>query len=309
MITIVDKPKDNVILLPRTIDFYQNELTRMLETERYQQAIELLRFLRQCDSGELRTDEEWQSLLDWLENMNADIELTHLEVKQEEDEEEELTETDLFRQHLKSKTESNRDYVTSLLDTLQNSPYLEKQLLALGQLTYIEHPDITESLKQWLEKSMLFPLIQFKVLQALKRREFKGIVMIIKLGEVLELEVEQIPLSVDQYPIKVKWILSRLLQVCEVNDPSLGLIAEQTWEQFIEYIYGTLPYTKLLEFEETQLNVWAAALHGVIAESMTDMSKETEVRELYGISSDFKLQLKQAYLMIENFMQSIPSTL
>ena len=54
------------MLLPKTIDFYQIEITRMLETERYEEAIALLRFLAKCDSGDIRTNEEWLALLAWL---------------------------------------------------------------------------------------------------------------------------------------------------------------------------------------------------------------------------------------------------
>lgn len=39
----------------------------MLESERYGEAMELLRFLLQCQGQEERNYEEWRSLLEWLE--------------------------------------------------------------------------------------------------------------------------------------------------------------------------------------------------------------------------------------------------
>ncbi|GJM79232.1 hypothetical protein HMSSN139_17280 [Paenibacillus sp. HMSSN-139] len=53
-------------MFPKTLDYYQIELTRMLETERYGEAVELLQFLLQCQGEDPRHYEEWQALLDWL---------------------------------------------------------------------------------------------------------------------------------------------------------------------------------------------------------------------------------------------------
>lgn len=65
--------KGNVILLPRTIDYYQMRLTRLLETDRFAEAAELLRFLLQCRTDDERTVEEWRMLLEWMESQRLNM--------------------------------------------------------------------------------------------------------------------------------------------------------------------------------------------------------------------------------------------
>ena len=57
----------NIFLLPNTIDYYQFQITELLERERYGEAKELLKFLLDCRTSETETMEEWRALLDWLE--------------------------------------------------------------------------------------------------------------------------------------------------------------------------------------------------------------------------------------------------
>jgi hypothetical protein len=289
---LADATKDNVILFPKTLDYYQIELTRMLETERYGEALELLEFLLSCQTEDPRSHGEWLSLREWLGSMeiNPSIGID----KEEEDEEVEETEKDLFRQHLKLKTEADNNYVQNLLASLMHELPLEKQLLALEQLTYIEDERINPTLIEWLETTQLFAPIQFKVLQTLKSRGVTGRIYILKQHEKIRLEIAETPLSTREFPPNLSEIIKRVQKVSEVKDPSLSYFAEQTWSEFLAYIYGTNTYELLLSLDEYEIGTWAAALHLVLSELLIGSVEEAEIRELYAITSESQKQWKQA---------------
>jgi hypothetical protein len=309
-IIITDNAKDKVILLPKTIDFYQIEITRMLETERYGEAIDLLRFLGGCNSGDARLDAEWAALLAWLESMRPEGTASY-DVTEEDEE----SEADLFRQHLRHKLESEPDYVEQLIKMLDTGHDTTKQILALEQLAYLEDPkdggfNITDWLTQWLMSSaQINPWAQFKALQTLKMRGVKDNVRIIKEGVELNIKINEVPLELKQYPEQFITVLHKLQKVAEINEPSLPYLAEQIWEQFFAYIYGTATYEQLLNLNEALANVWAAALHIVLNELMTGAVNEAEIKQLYSITNDLKLQLKQSYQVLRNFTNAFPLAL
>jgi hypothetical protein len=308
-IRIKDNAKDKVILLPKTIDFYQIEITRMLETERYGEAIDMLRFLGGCDSGDARIDAEWVALLAWLESMRpAGI---AYDVTEEKDE----SEADLFRHHLRQKLENEPDYVDRLIAMLDSDADTTKQILALEQLSYLEEPEhstfsITDWLIQWLKTSVkIDPWVQFKALQTLKMRGVRDSIQIIKQGVEISISIGLVPLDLKQYPEQFITILNKLQRVAEVNEPSLPYFAEQIWEQFLAYVYGTATYEQLKRSDDASSDVWAAALHIVLNEIMTGAINETEIQQLYGIPVDLKLQLKQSYQALRSFTNAFPLVL
>jgi hypothetical protein len=308
-IIITDNAKDKVILLPKTIDFYQIEITRMLETERYEEAIDLLRFLGGCDSGDARLDAEWVALLAWLESIRPQG--IAYDVTEEENE----SEADLFRQHLRQKLANEPNYVEQLIDMLDSDADTTKQILALEQLSYLEEPmhstfSITDWLIQWLKDSAkINPWVQFKALQTLKMRSVKDSIQITKQNVNLNINIEQVPLEMKQYPKQFITILDKLQKVAEINEPSLPYFAEQIWEQFLAYIYGTSTYEQLLNLDDATADVWAAALHIVLNEIMTGAVNEAEIQQLYGIPAELKLQLKQAYQTVRSFTHAFPLAL
>jgi hypothetical protein len=307
-ITITDQTKQNVVLLPKTIDFYQIEITRMLETERYEEAIDLLRFLGKCDSGDSRTNEEWGALLAWLESMRSN------DAQAEAVEDEEETEADLFRQHLRMKTEKDPNYIPQLMEMLQPDIAAGKQLLALDQLTYLEETSnatypINETLIQWLETATISPWVQFKALQALKIRRFHGNVSILKEGSKLVIDIGLVPLGLNEYPSIFIMILNKLQQVAEITEPSLSYFAEEIWEQFLAYIYGTTSYEHMQQGDGASIAVWAAALHSLIGELMTGQINEADIQKLYGVTEESKLQMKQAFHTLHSFADQFPFAL
>jgi hypothetical protein len=305
---IIEMSNDNVVLLPKTIDFYQIEITRMLETEQYEEAIVLLRFLGNCDSGDPSINKEWLALLAWLESMGSnDAQADVLEELEE-------TEMDLFRQHLRMKTEQDPHYITQLIEMLQPNVAASKQILALNQLAYMEEVsnakyNITEALVEWLESDTLSPWVQFKALQVLKIRRYQGEILISKEGTQLKLDINQVPLEFEQYPEKIRLVLNKLQQVAEIDEPSLSYLAEEIWEQFLAYIYGTPAYEQLVYGDEISIGVWACALHSLIRELMTGTINEADIQSLYDIPEESKLLGKQVFQALHNFAAQFPVTL
>lgn len=56
---------NKIVLFPKTLDYYQIQLTVMLENERYVEAMDMLRFLPQCQGQDERHYDEWRASLEW----------------------------------------------------------------------------------------------------------------------------------------------------------------------------------------------------------------------------------------------------
>src|SRR5690606_16361905 len=110
--------------------------------------------------------------LGWLEGQFASLQSTINEPVAEEDEE--LTESELLQEHVAARTQKDELYANKLLSMLADSPSLEKQLLALEQLSYIKHPEVISRVKTWLENETTHPFVQFKGMQALKQSGYEG---------------------------------------------------------------------------------------------------------------------------------------
>lgn len=289
--------KDNVVLLPKTVDYYQIQLTRLLETEQYAQALKVLQFLIQCQCEDKRLYDEWNALSDWLMTMEYGQTAEIIE-------EEEESETELVKKHLNTKIADNVQYVENLLHMLLHQPSLEKQILALEQLAYIDHAKIDETLHRWLADTELHPTVQFRALQILKRRGINKTIQIPKLGQQIEISIQDTPLTIEQFPPVFASMLYRIQQVSEVNNPALFYFAEQTWHEWLAYIYGTQTYHLLLEEETSQADVWAAALHLLLVESMFNFADERETKTLYGITDEQSFVWNRAVEFMRAFAKS-----
>ncbi|SDD25824.1 hypothetical protein SAMN02799630_02883 [Paenibacillus sp. UNCCL117] len=294
-------PHDNVILFPKTVEYYQYELTRLLEAERYGEAIELLVFLLGCHSADSAVREEWQSLLDWMRMMFPD--LTGGQPSGEE--EPEQSESELLRSHLLAREEKSEAYAERLLETIRSQQAPDKLLLALDQLAFLEHGRIDEALTGWLREEELHPLIQFKTLQTLKKRGVTGSVTLHKNGESAVCEIEDTPADFDRFPSQIQEIIARVQEISEIKHPALSYFASQTWNEFLAYIYGTSAYRQMLRQDEACVDVWAAALHLTLLERVFDGGDKEELLELYGITSDLTFQWEQAYRIMQQFASAM----
>jgi hypothetical protein len=291
-----EKLNENVILFPKTVEYYQFELTRMLESERYGEAIHMLRFLLTCHHQDVRIEEEWQALLQWLQTMFPE------EMFATDDEGEvEITEAELLRQHLSVKGQADSGYAEKLMDMLDKPQSLENLLLALDQLAFMEHPAINDKLINWLTSDEQHPLLQYKVLQTLNLRGVTGTLQLTKHGETITVDVEDTPKSFEDFPSPINEIMDRFQEISHNNEPALAYFAQETWNEFLAFIYGTAQYRQMLRQEEECVDIWAAALHFVLLEKVFDGGMKDEIMDLYGITNDLVFQWEQAYRVMLQF--------
>ena len=281
--------KDKVYLLPKTVDYYQEELTTMLETERFSEAIQTLDFLLECQSDDPETAAEWRRLLDWLQTSfgSGQAESAH----QEEDED--ITEEDLHNQRFYAMMAEDPGYVKKLLETVLNNPNLENKMIAIEQLIVAEHPQIDETLRRWIEQVDLHPLVQYKVLQALRARGTTGIVELERGGERVSVDIADTPLDLIQCAEPIQSVIERVKAVSEVDHPSLAYFADHTWKEFLAYSYGTSLYQQLSIMGMEEAEEWAAALHSAVVESMTGNVSKEEIFELYKINQQNEHRYEQ----------------
>ncbi|NMO95282.1 hypothetical protein HII30_05710 [Paenibacillus lemnae] len=269
----------------------------MLENERYGEAKELLAFLLQCQGQDERHYEEWRSLLSWLEAAFP----TSVEPAGHEPEDE-ADEAEMTRRMVQDKLAQDEGYTDKLLDTVMNGPLTEQTVLALEQLAYLERPEVDEALTAWIKEQPLHPLLQFRVLQTLRRRGVSGMVSLIRGSETVSVDVEEIPLGPGDYPEVLQQILQRVAEKTEVHEPTLFYFAQELWSQFIMAIYGTSDYYSMLDNEEATLDIWAAALHDTVSESLKGVRDEEEIRSLYGITDTMRFRYEGAYRSIKQFV-------
>lgn len=294
-------PHENVILFPKTVEYYQYELTRLLEAERYSEAIKMLRFLLGCRTDDVTAKEEWQSLLDWLQMMFSDWSPEQTDAPKEED----VSENDLLRQQMLAKGEESEAYAQRLLESIRSQHAPEKLMLALDQLAFLESPAIDGALTGWLKEEEIHPLIQFKTLQTLKKRGVEGSIKIRKNGEEVVCDIEDTPADFERFPSQIQDIINRVQEISEMKHPALAYFASETWNEFLAYIYGTSAYRQMLQQDAACVDVWAAALHLTLLERVFEGGDKAEMMELYGITSELSFQWEQAYRIMQHFASTI----
>lgn len=294
--------KDNVVLFPKTLDYYQIQLTVMLENERYGEAMKLLQFLLQCQGQEERHLQEWQALLEWLQVAFPQYAESEAEEAEEKRDFEELDEEEIARLHVQERLADDPKYGEKLLHTVMNSPVSEQSMLALSQLAFLDSPEIDQALMEWVEVSQLHPLLQFRVVQTLRKRGLHGTVKLKRGNETVEVEIESTPLSHQDFPLALVQVLERVADQTEVQEPTLFYFAQELWSQFVMAIYGSKDYQDMLQENDTTLDIWAAALHQTVSETLTGSRNEEETRMVYGITDTMRFQFEQAYRTMKYFV-------
>lgn len=297
---------NNVVLFPKMLDYYQIELTRFLETERYREAIDLLRFLLSCEGLEQHRL-EWQALLDWLLGAFPDeLDYAATPFQTGETEEDEPSEADLAKQFARSKADQDPAYVTKILNSIIDGPLTPQKLLALEQLTYLEHPDIDDALTTWLTQQSLPALLQFHLLRTLRKRGVSGTVQFQRGHDILTIEVEMTPAQYEDFPQAVRDVPERVRQQTDIQDPGLSLMAEELWEQCVMVLYGTSGYQMILDEEDSALDICACALHLWMRELLAgDIEMEAdkhEILESYGITDALRFRMEQVHRQLKGLM-------
>lgn len=306
MVPITPTGQEKVILFPKTIEYYQNELTRMLEEERYVEAARMLAFLLQCRSDDPHYKEEWRSLLDWLIGafpeiagiLEADERESRDPGKEQDDEE---SEEALFKRHVKAKAAGDDRYAEKLLAMLDARQPPDKQLQALDQLKHMDRRTVGQPLKTWISESRLHPLVQFRGLQTLRAIGETGTLVMHKLGTAVTLTIEETPLRYEQFPDVVRSVADRCLAVLEADNPGLAEMADATWRDFAGFVYGTAVYEEMRTMDEKAVRIWAAALYRTVRETMFGGSDDDEPEEAFGLNADDSQSLNKAQHMIKLF--------
>ncbi|OXS57912.1 hypothetical protein B1A99_14830 [Cohnella sp. CIP 111063] len=300
---MTDRPKDNLVLFPKTLDYYQIQLTKMLETERYGDAKALLAFLLQCKGEAERHHTEWQALLGWLEaafpsfegDSGCDAFL------QTDGNEEDEGEEEIFQRRLSERSQADANYIPELLAALYNGDDPGQQMLILGQLQHVFHPDIDGSLRQWLAREEYIPPLQYRALQAIRKQGGSGPVAFWRDGESLTVEAADTPLSFAEFPQGMHQVLERVKQSAEVSDPTLSYFAEETWKDCAELAYGTPTFKSMAEDDDGSSDIWAAALHQLLMEKLHAKHGDEGIREQYGITDELRFRYEQALRWLRNY--------
>jgi hypothetical protein len=295
-----DRTHDNLVLFPKTLDYYQILLTRMLESEHYGDAKSLLMFLLQCGGDAERHHTEWQALLGWLENAFPDAQPTGGQLPTE-DELPEPSEADWIRQRLEQHSLNNPDYIPTLLKTLQETDDPEQQLLIIGQLQHLSHEDVEPVLREWLSLQERHPSVQFSALQVLRKQGAVGEVALRRDGETIFLDIEDTPLRFADFPPAIHVVAELVQQSAEVFDPTLAYFAEEMWKECVQTAYGTPIYQSMISDDESSADIWAAALHQVLLEKLHSATDDHDVRERYGISGTLRFRYEQALRWLRQY--------
>lgn len=293
--------QEKIYLLPQTIGYYQQELTRLLEFERYRETMEMLQFLLSCDTSDLKARDEWQSLLEWMQTMIPELHEPPLAEGQTQD----LTEDELFYIHMKEKAEREPEYVEKLLAAFERPGSWDKQVLALEQLRYLQHPRLRDVLRKWLENQSLPPILQFRTLQILKTRGESGSIKIKRGGKGYTVDISDVPASSEDYPRALKEIFQRVIRSDMNGGFPLEAFAQETWAEFVAYVFGTPVYIEILEEKAAARDAWAAAFHYMLLMTAQGSAPMEEIKEVYGITEALEARWDRALRVFRDFAKAV----
>ena len=295
---MTDRARENLLLFPKTLEYYQIQLTKLLESERYGEAKALLSFLLQCGGEAERHHAEWQVLLNWLdkafpeERFAGDV-VAALGAEAFAEAEPE-SEEELARRLTKERADRSESYVPNLLASLRQTDDPDKQKLIISQLTLIQHPDIEPALREWLASGERHPSVQFIALQALRSQGASGLTVMWRNGEAVTPEIEATPASFADFPPAIHRVIERVRLAAEVSDPALPYFAEEMWKECVQAAYGTPVYETMAAEDEAWTDIWAASLHRIVLESLHGEAADEAIRETYGVTDALRFRYEQA---------------
>lgn len=275
------------------LDQYQIQLTRMLEHEQYEEAKQLLRFLLQCQGDERQHAVEWGNLLSWLEQAFPSRDEAD-ELDQDEDLEEQ------FRRAALSDygSVSNEEAIQKVMAVLEGHTPIEQQLLALERAVFVQSSQLDQWLITWLQQEPKAPALQFKALQCLKKKGCTGTVQLTRMNEQVELDIEDTPLAMNDFPESVNAILDKAITALESVDVTLPILVTELWFECLQCLYGTRSYGWMLNEETYIEDCFAAGLHHTIQLIVYGQAEDEEIRDIYGITDEYRFCYEQASRVI-----------
>ncbi|RTE08006.1 hypothetical protein [Paenibacillus whitsoniae] len=300
MKSITESSKNNVILFPKTAQYYEEELARLLRKEQYSDAMQLLAYLLQFPGVDPVKQEQWGALQQWLLTMFPEVAFPQSESLEEEAGE---IESDFVRQAIREKSAVDQGEFTAKLQQMLVQGTLEQQVNALEQMAFLDQPELGPFVTGWLTERPRHPHIQFKALQTLRRIGEQGTIALPKNGQQVLLDIEDTPISPEDFPSRIRDMIRRIGDISEISQPDFVYFASQTWQEFLAYAYGTPLYAELAQAEESAVDVWASALHIILQEKLFGMSVREELLDNYGIVDGMTLPWKRAYNTLQAFVK------
>jgi len=294
-----------LILLPKTIEYYRAELAGLLQREAYGEAIALLRFLSGCKTEDRRIGEEWRRLLEWL---CAEFPEAAEDPAADADDEPEL-----LARRVSDKAAQDKHFSGKLLNMLSPGMPVDRQLAALEQIAHLPADaaaGAAEELRRRLGDVRLHPFVSFKMLQTLARLGVRGEATFVRLGGIVTGDIEPPPARPGHFPEPLPAVGRRVAAAAEALDPQIGEFAEQTWEEFLTYVYGTSLYRELLRTEEeASLDAWACALHAAVEAALRGECRVEELLDRYAITAALRPSYERAYGAIAGFFREASGVL
>lgn len=272
----------------------------MLEAERYKEASELLEFLLQFEGENEEISQEWKALYDWLQFIfpetlqSTDAQDKPIHIENHDAELEMESEEELLHAHTVKKQQMDEHYVSRLLDSLKKASMDERSWLVMEQLVSVDDPQLDDEIIHMLEMESLHPLIQFGLLQTLNRRQAKGKVLFFRGDEQIAVYIEDTPMDYGSFPRSLQIPVEQVNDAVAVREPSLAYFAQEIWQQFLRAIYGSTLYDRIQNSSEADLNVWAAALHWLVAGYLRLEESEAEVMRTYAVQKDQRISYEHA---------------
>ncbi|MCD1258142.1 hypothetical protein B5M42_004725 [Paenibacillus athensensis] len=291
----MDGSRENIVLFPKSVPYYEQQLTQLLQTERYAEALRLLDELLAYPNVDPDKAGQWQSLLIWLQTMCPEAVFPPLAPDEDD------TEEALLRSYVAERSAADGAYSGKLLTLLEEGAP-EQRSAALEQLAFVDDPAAAAGVRRWLEQGAHHPLLQLQALQTLKQLGATGYVRLRKPGGIADVDIEETPLTAEQVPVQIREMIRRVETISEAEQPDLSYFARQTWQEFLAFAYGTALYAELQTAEEGVVDVWASALHGALQTALFGRADRDELLELYGVTLEMEPLWEEAYETLCGFM-------
>ena len=106
------------------------------------------------------------------------------------------------------------------------------------------------------------------------------------------------------FRFQIVQILERVADQTEVHEPTLFYFAQELWIQYVMAVYGTRDYQSMLEQNDAMTDIWAAALHMTVADSLGGSHDEENTRSMYAVTGAMRFRLEQAYRSMKQFVSA-----
>jgi len=291
--TIAENKQDNVVLLPQSVHFYEQQLVEMLQADRFRDAAQLLIRLLRMPQIAASKRLEWERLLDGLSTMFPDM-LSHGEQDDAAANLDADTEESRLRESMIArKLHDDPAYGQRLLDRL-NAPEGEAEMadvmLMLEQLAFAELPEVVPAIEAWLTRRPRHPLIQFRALQTLRRLGRQGSLALLRAGgeeASIQASIDEVPLDDGEAPDRFVALFRIVRERCESRYPALVPFLPEIEADFLACAYGTPVYEEITNLENTRKQaMWAAAIHAGLQCNIFRVGDMEEIRSEYDVSRD-----------------------